>query len=90
MPAPVPAPPYASAFSWKLFRAMSAHRALVLEVETTRPGDALLVTQQLVPLYTDRFDEVLVYFYQPEVSLRFARLRVQWTRAHGYRTLVLR
>lgn len=69
---------------------MSDQRAIVLEVETTRPDEALMVAQQLTPLYTDRCDEVLVYFYEPDVRPRLATIRVQWTRVHGYRTLVLR
>lgn len=86
----VPPAPDPSAFGWRLTAAMSAHRALVLEVETARPGDALLIAQQLVPLYSDRFDEVLLFFFEPDVQPRRATLRVQWTRSHGYVTLEIR
>jgi hypothetical protein len=85
-----PATPGPSAFAWKLTSASSAHRALVLEVETTRPAEARAIAQQLTEPYKDRFDEVLVFFFEPNASPRLATLRVQWTRAHGYRTLVLR
>lgn len=98
LPAPAPPPPNplvralppASAFGWRLTAAMSAHRGLVLEVETTRPDDALVIARQLTDLYQDRFDEVLVFFFEPDANPRRATLRIQWTRAHGYRTLVLR
>lgn len=85
-----PAPPAPSAFSWRLAAAMSAHRALVLEVETARAGEAVAIAQQLTESYKDRFDEVLVYFFEPDARPRLAFVRVQWTRAHGYRTLQLR
>jgi hypothetical protein len=89
-PVAVPPPPAPSDFAWRLTSAMSAHRALVVEVETPRPGEALLVAQQLVPLYQDRFDEVLLFFFDPNVQPRRAKLRVQWTRRNGYHTLALR
>jgi hypothetical protein len=85
-----PAVPGPAAFGWRLTAAMSAHRALVLEVESCRRRDAVAIAQQLTELFKDRFDEVLVFFYEPGVSPRRAGLRVQWTRTHGYRTLVLR
>jgi hypothetical protein len=69
---------------------MSAHRALVLEVESTRPDEALAIAQQLTEPYKERFDEVLTFFFDPSVRPRRASVRVQWTRAHGYRTLLLR
>lgn len=93
-PAPVavfvPPRPASTAFGWRLAAAMSAHRALVLEVETNRPGDALVIARQLTELYEDRFDEVLVFFFDPGDHPRRASVRVQWTRTHGYRTLALR
>jgi hypothetical protein len=63
---------------------------MVLEVETTRPAEAIAIAQQLTEPYTDRFDEVLVFFFEPSAQPRLATVRVQWTRAGGYRTLVLR
>lgn len=85
-----PAQPGPVSFGWRLTRAMAAHRGLVLEVETTRPAEALLIAQRLTELYQDRFDEVLVFIFEPGVTPRRALERVQWTRAHGYRTLTLR
>jgi hypothetical protein len=85
-----PPVPKASAFGWKLVGAMHAHRAMVLEVETTRPGEAVAIAQQLTEPYKDRFDEVLVFFFQPDANPRRAIVRVQWTRTRGYRTLTLR
>jgi hypothetical protein len=85
-----PPPPTPSAFGWTLTKATSAHRALVLEVETTRPGEAVAIAQQLTEPYKERFDEVLVFFFEPNAAPRLATKRVQWTRRNGYRTLELR
>jgi len=85
-----PAQPGPVSFGWRLTNAMAAHRGLVLEVETTRPAEALLIAQRLTELYQDRFDEVLVFIFEPGLTPRRALERVQWTRAHGYRTLTLR
>lgn len=85
-----PAPPRPSAFAWWLTAASSAHRAMVLEVETTRPAEAVAIAQQLTEPYKDRYDEVLVFFFEPNLNPRLASVRVQWTRARGYRTLTLR
>jgi hypothetical protein len=85
-----PTVPGPSAFAWRLTAATSADRALVLEVETARTGEAVAIAQQLTEPYKDRFDEVLVYFFEPNARPRLAALRVQWTRAQGYRTLTLR
>lgn len=87
---PAPAQPGPVSFGWRLTKAMAAHRGLVLEVETTRPAEALLIAQRLTELYQDRFDEVLVFIFEPGLTPRRALERVQWTRAHGYRTLTLR
>lgn len=82
--------PKPSAFGWTLVKAASAHTAMVLEVETSRPWEAVAIAQQLTEPYKDRFDEVLVFFFVPEAEPRLAVRRVQWTRANGYQTLELR
>jgi hypothetical protein len=63
---------------------------LVLEVETVRPAEAVAIAQQLTEPYKNRYDEVLVLFFEPHATPRLAIRRVQWTRAQGYRTLELR
>lgn len=83
---PTPGP---SAFAWRLVDATSAERMMVLEVETARPGEAVAIAQQLTEPYKDRYDEVLVFFFEPNANPRLALRRVQWTRAQGYRTLEL-
>lgn len=67
---------------WSVTRRVSAHRALVLEVDTPHPEDALEIARELSQPEQPRFDEILVFVYRPErhVMLR----RVQWTRQHGY------
>lgn len=75
---------------WAVVEMTSAQRALVVEVETRRINEAVAIAQQIVEPVSDRYDEVLVYFFdQPELTPRLASLRVQWTPAGGYRTLEL-
>jgi hypothetical protein len=69
----------------------SAQRALVVEVDTRRLNEAVAIAQQIVEPVKDRYDEILVYFFdRPDATPRLAALRVQWTPADGYRTLQLR
>ena len=75
---------------WKVVEMTSAQRALVVEVDTRRLNEAVAIAQQIVGPVSDRYDEVLVYFFdQPAANPRFASLRVQWTPANGYRMLAL-
>jgi hypothetical protein len=74
---------------WRVVNTTSAHRMLVVEVETRRVGEAVAIAQQIVAPVEERYDEVLVFFFDPRARPRRAGLRVQWTRAGGYRTLDL-
>ena len=75
---------------WTVVEMTSAQRALVVEVDTRRLNEAVAIAQQIVGPVSDRYDEVLVYFFdEPEATPRFAALRVQWTPANGYRILEL-
>ena len=85
-----PPSPGPSAFGWRLIGATSAERMLVLNVETARPRETLGIARQLIEPYKDRYDEVLVLFFEPSPAPRLAFRRVQWTPAQGYRTLELR
>jgi hypothetical protein len=75
---------------WTVVGMISAQRALVVEVDTLRLNEAVAIAQQIVEPVSDRYDEVLVYFFDdPGATPRLAALRVQWTPADGYRTLEL-
>lgn len=67
---------------WSVIGRVSAHRALVLQVETRDPEDALATSKTLVEREPPRFDEILIFFHTP--GRRDMLRRVQWTREHGY------
>ncbi|MCC7243376.1 MAG: hypothetical protein IT180_15735 [Acidobacteria bacterium] len=67
---------------WSVTRRVSAHRALVLEVDAMFPEEALDIARQLGEPEQPRFDEILVFIYRP--GSRVMARRVQWTRAHGF------
>jgi hypothetical protein len=64
-----------------VIRRVSAHRALVLDVQTSHPDEAVAIARHICDAESLRYDEVLVFFYRPgsQTLLR----RVQWTRQHG-------
>jgi hypothetical protein len=73
-----PAPPP----RWSVTHRVSAHRALVIEVETQHPEDAAEIARAIGDPERPRFTEILVYFHRP--GQRDMLRRVQWTRQHGY------
>lgn len=77
-----PSPPPA----WKVMQRVSAHRALVVEVEARHPEDALNIARAISEPERGRFAEILVF-----ISRRGHRdmlRRVQWTPQHGYEETV--
>jgi hypothetical protein len=73
-----PAPPPA----WKVIGSVSAHRALVVDVEARNPEDAAAIAREIGEPVRSRYTEILVYFHAP--GRRDPLRRVQWTAAHGY------
>ncbi|MEZ5283693.1 MAG: hypothetical protein R2712_02560 [Vicinamibacterales bacterium] len=67
---------------WTVTKRVSAHRALVLEVEAVYPDEALAIARELSGPEQPRFDEILVFVYRPGDP--DMQRRVQWTRSHGY------
>jgi hypothetical protein len=74
---------------WRVVNTTSAHRMMVVDVDTGRIGEAVAIAHQIVGPLQERYDEVLVFFFEPGVTPRRASLRVQWTPRGGYRTLTL-
>ncbi len=72
-----PAPP-----RWTITHRVSAHRALVVEVETRHLEEAQAIARAISDAEQPRFDEILVFFHSP--GRRDMLRRVQWTREHGY------
>jgi hypothetical protein len=73
---PSPPPP------WKITARTSAHRTLVVEVETRNLTEALTIAREIGEPLQSAYDEILVYFHGP--GSRDLLRRVQWTPAHGY------
>jgi hypothetical protein len=98
-PLPIVAPPLSAiqqpmredmGQGWRVVNTTSAHRMMVVEVETHRVNEAVAIAQQVVNPVRDRYDEILVFFFEPDASPRRASLRIQWTPRGGYRRLQLR
>jgi hypothetical protein len=81
-----PAAPEAPA-PYRITHTFAAHGSMVVEVEVTRPYDAMTIARDLVEPVQGKAAEVLVYFYGPGRP-RFAERRVQWTASGGYGEIV--
>lgn len=73
---PAPAP------RWTITRQVAAHRALVVEVDTSHLDEAGAIARHIADPVQPRFTEILVFFHRPGTLA--LRRRVQWTREHGY------
>ena len=90
-PPPPPPPPRAGDRypGWTVTSAYSAHYAMVVEVETERPGTALQIAAQVVEPIKDRYEEVLLYVRTPDAPAGdLPARRVQWTRQGGYKEII--
>ncbi len=67
---------------WIITRRVSAHRALVVEVDTPHLDEAATIARGIADPVQPRFTEILVLFHRP--GGHELRRRVQWTREHGY------
>ena len=63
-------------------RGLSAHRVLVVKIQTYRMDEAMDITIELIDPLQNGYSEVLVYFHHPHTAL--AQKRVQWTPASGF------
>ncbi len=67
---------------WTITKRVSAHRALVVEVDTPHLEEAATIARTIADPVQPRFTEILVFFHRP--GGHELRRRVQWTREHGY------
>jgi hypothetical protein len=79
--------PVTTGEGWRVINQYSAHRILIIEVETEHIGHALGIAEDVVDRVKDAYSEVLVYFHRPKRTRVLASARVQWTPRHGYRLL---
>lgn len=72
---------------WRIINQYSAHRVLLVEVETQRIDHAVAIAEEAIGGVKESYSEVLVYFHRPKRSRVLASARVQWTPRHGYRLI---
>ena len=72
-------------WTWKVTRATSAHRVMVVDVEARRVADATAIAIQIVePVRSHGYEEILVYVRPAGAAPADFERRVQWTPAGGY------
>lgn len=77
-------------WSWRVTRATSAHRVLIVEVEAERVDESRAIAVQVVePVRGDGYEEILVYVRPAGAPPGAASRRVQWTPHGGLTELVL-
>jgi hypothetical protein len=69
---------------WTVTRATSAHRAMVIDVEADKPGDARQIAAEIVEPLRARYEEVLICVRPTGNPANAIVRRVQWTRHDGF------
>lgn len=70
---------------WTVTKAATAHRALVVEVEARRPGNARAIATRIVRLlWWRKYYEILIYVHPADRSGPAPVRRIQWTPGDGY------
>ena len=72
-------------WSWRVTRATSAHRVMLVDVEAQRVAEARAIAVQIVePVRTHGYDEILIYVRKPGALLTDPDRRIQWTPGGGF------
>jgi hypothetical protein len=69
---------------WRVVHQLSAHRVLVLEVETERVQEASPIARQLAEPVKSRYAEIMIYYFRPGRRGGLPAARVEWTPRGGY------
>jgi hypothetical protein len=69
---------------WRTLARVSAHGALVVEVEATALSDAELIARQFVTDRGGKFSEVLVYAQRESAVPPLTIRRIRWTQITGF------
>ena len=77
-----PGRPSMRGLGWQVVDYLSAHRVLVVNVQTYRMDEAMDIAVELIGPLQEGYSEVLVYFHHPHEAL--AARRVQWSLASGF------
>jgi hypothetical protein len=67
---------------WQVVDYLSAHRVLVVKVQTYRMDEAMDIAGELIGPLQEGYSEVFVYVHRPHEA--FAARRVQWSPASGF------
>ncbi len=76
--------PEPSGPGWRLIGRLSAHAVLIVDVETDRLHEAVVIAKHLIEPVKEGYVEALVYFYRSGRRNTFPTKRVQWTLDAGY------
>ena len=77
-------------WSWRVTRATSAHRVMLVDVEAQRVADARAIAVQIVePVRAHGYGEILIYVRKPGAPLTSPDRRIQWTPGGGFVEMLL-
>lgn len=77
-------------WSWRVTRAQSAERAMLVDVEAQRVADARAIAIQIVePVRSHGYAEILVYVRKSGAPANRPERRIQWTPGGGYVEMIL-
>ena len=77
-------------WSWRVTRATSAQRAMLVDVEAQRVADARAIAIQIVePVRSHGYEEILVYVRKAGAPVTHPERRIQWTPKGGYVEMVM-
>jgi len=69
---------------WTVIKAMSARRAMVIDVEADRPEDAPQIAAQLIAPLRTKYEEVLIYVRPIGSPENAVTRRIAWTPSGGF------
>ena len=69
---------------WIVTRAVTARRAMVMDVEADRPEDARTIAAEIVGPLRAKYEEVLIYIRPIGSPLNAVTRRVEWTPRGGF------
>src|SRR5579864_6015268 len=69
---------------WTVIKAMSARRAMVIDVEADKPGDARRIATQLIEPLRAKYEEVLIYVRPIGSPVNALTRRISWTPGAGF------
>jgi len=76
--------PFGTHEPWVVTRATSARRAMVIDVEADKPGDAVHIAAELVKPLREKYEEVLIYVRPIGSPANAITRRIEWTPGAGF------